>query len=82
MRKPAEISGVSALENNFSAAPLYGDGKVYFFGDQGTTSVVAADKQFKKLAANKLDAPFHATPAVSGKALYLRTDKSLYRIEE
>jgi len=70
------------LAPNFSAAPLYGDGKVYFFGDDGTTSVVAAGREFKKLAANKLEAGFKASPAVSGKALYLRTVGALYRIEE
>jgi outer membrane protein assembly factor BamB len=67
---------------NFSAAPLYGDGKVYFFADDGTTTVVAAGRMFKKLGANKLDSAFKASPAVSGKALYLRTLTAVYRIEE
>jgi outer membrane protein assembly factor BamB len=70
------------LAPNFSAAPLYGDGKVYFFGDDGTTSVVAAGREFKKLAANKLDAGFKATGAVSGRSIYLRTLGAVYRIEE
>lgn len=70
------------LVSNFSTAPVYGDGKVYFCGDDGTVSVVAAGREFKKLAANKLDAAFHASPAISGKAIYFRTDASLYRIEE
>jgi outer membrane protein assembly factor BamB len=70
------------LKPNFSAAPLYGDGKVYFFGDDGTTSVVAAGRAFKKLAENKLADGFRATAAVSGRALYLRTTTSLYRVEE
>jgi outer membrane protein assembly factor BamB len=70
------------LKPNFSAAPLAGDGKVYFFGDDGTTSVVAAGREFKKLAENKLADPFKATGAVSGKSLYLRTITSLYRVEE
>jgi outer membrane protein assembly factor BamB len=70
------------LVSNFSASPILGDGKVYFCGDDGTTSVVAAGREFKKLAANKLSDPFHASPAVSGKALFLRTDANLYRIEE
>jgi outer membrane protein assembly factor BamB len=67
---------------NFSAAPLYGDGKIYFSGDDGTTTVVAAGREFKKLAANKLDSAFKASPAVSGKAMYLRTLTTLYRVEE
>jgi outer membrane protein assembly factor BamB len=67
---------------NFSAAPLYGDGKVYFCSDGGVTTVIEAGRTFKKLAANKLDSAFKASPAVSGKALYLRTLTALYRIEE
>ena len=70
------------LAPNFSAAPLYGDGKIYFSGDDGTTTVVAGGRQFKKLAENKLEDGFKASPAVSGKALYLRTLTHLYRIEE
>src|SRR5258706_191167 len=34
------------LAPNFSAAPLYGDGKIYFCGDDGTTTVVAAGRGF------------------------------------
>jgi outer membrane protein assembly factor BamB len=70
------------LRGNFSAAPLYGDGKVYFFGEDGTTTVIAAGREFKKLAENKLADGFMATAAVSGKALYLRSKAALYRIEE
>jgi outer membrane protein assembly factor BamB len=70
------------LPANFSAAPLYGDGKIYFCADDGTTTVVAEGREFKKLAANKLEEGFRASPAVSGKALYLRTHTHLYRIEE
>jgi outer membrane protein assembly factor BamB len=70
------------LRGNFSAAPLYGDGKVYFFGEDGTTTVIAAGREFKKLAENKLDDGFMATAAVSGKALFLRSKSALYRVEE
>ena len=72
------------IKGNFSAAPLFGDGKVYFFGEDGTTTVVAPDKQFKKLAENKLTETDRtmASPAVSGKALYIRSGTALYRIEE
>jgi outer membrane protein assembly factor BamB len=76
------------LKGNFSAAPLYGDGKVYFSGEDGTTTVVAAGREFKVLAENQLDASaggpggLRATIAVSGKALFVRSPTHLYRIEE
>jgi outer membrane protein assembly factor BamB len=34
------------------------------------------------LAENTLDAGFMASPAVDGRALYLRTKSALYRIEQ
>ena len=39
-------------------------------------------KEFKKLAENQLGDGFMASPAVSAKALYLRSRTQLYRIEE
>jgi outer membrane protein assembly factor BamB len=67
---------------NYSASPISGEGRLYFFSEEGRTAVLEAGRQFKILAENKLDDGFMASPAVSGKALYLRTKKNLYRIEE
>jgi outer membrane protein assembly factor BamB len=69
------------LEGEYSAAPIYAAGRVYFFSEAGKTTVIAAGREFKKLAENELDAGFMADPAVSGEALFLRTKKSLYRVE-
>jgi len=66
---------------NFSSSPLYAGGRLYFFGDDGKTTVIEAGRQFKKLAENKLDGGFMASPAVSGKALFLRSKTHLYRVE-
>ena len=65
----------------YSAAPIYADGRIYFFSQEGMTTVVAAAKEFKKLAENKLDDGFMADPAVSGNTFFLRTKTSLYRVE-
>ena len=43
--------------------------------------MVEAGRQFKKLAENTLADGFMASPAVTGKALILRTKTHLYRIE-
>jgi outer membrane protein assembly factor BamB len=70
------------LGGEFSAALLAGDGKVYFCDQDGTTTVVKPARDYVELARNKLDDGCMATPAVTGKALILRTRSALYRIEE
>ncbi|HVS40273.1 MAG TPA: PQQ-binding-like beta-propeller repeat protein [Gemmataceae bacterium] len=67
---------------SFWASPLCADGRLYLFDDEGTTTVVEPGRTWKKLAANKLDDGCMATPAVAGKALFIRTKTSLYRIEK
>jgi outer membrane protein assembly factor BamB len=70
------------LGGNFSASPILAQGKIYCFDEKGKTTVIEASPKFRRLAVNLLDDGFMASPAVSGKALYLRTKSSLYRIEE
>ena len=67
---------------NYSASPVSAEGRLYFFSEEGKTTVVASEREFKKLAENQLGDGFMASPAVSGKALFLRTRTELYRIEE
>jgi outer membrane protein assembly factor BamB len=66
----------------FSASPLYADGRIYLFREDGATPVIAPSRQFQLLATNKLDGGFMASPAVAGKSLVLRTKTHLYRIEQ
>lgn len=70
------------IGDKYAASPVYADGRLYFFGQQGTTTVLKPGRQFEVLARNTLDDGFMASPAVSGKAFFLRTKKHLYRVEE
>ncbi|MBI1839335.1 MAG: PQQ-binding-like beta-propeller repeat protein [Verrucomicrobia bacterium] len=70
------------LEGNYSASPIAAAGRLYFLNQEGKTSVVRASRQFKVEATNYLEDGFMASPAVYGKALYLRTRSHLYRIED
>jgi len=63
------------------ASPLLAEDRIYFFGKEGKTTVVAAGRTFQRLAENKLPGTLIATPAMVDKAIYLRTDEALYRIE-
>jgi outer membrane protein assembly factor BamB len=64
------------------ASPILASGRVYFFGREGKTTVARASDTFERLAENKLDGVLIASPAAVGKALFIRTDTHLYRIEE
>jgi outer membrane protein assembly factor BamB len=64
-----------------SASPIFANGHAYFFNEQGKTTVIAPGREFKKVAENKLDGGFMASPAVTDNALILRTKTHLYRIE-
>jgi outer membrane protein assembly factor BamB len=65
----------------YSASPVDAEGRIYFFSQAGKTTVIDASRQFKVLAENTLDDGFMASPAIAGKALFLRTRTNLYRIE-
>jgi outer membrane protein assembly factor BamB len=68
------------IDGQYSASPLYADGRVCFFSEEGVTTVVAAGREFKLLARNQLPDGFMASAAVTGNSFVLRTRKSLYRI--
>ncbi len=77
----------------FRACPVYADGRIYFFSLEGATTVIKPGRELEVVATNQLaeNAPrddprrgpgFMASPAVVGKALFVRTRHHLYRIEE
>jgi len=69
------------IGGNFSASLLYADGRIYIFSHEGKATLIKPGDKFEKIAENQLDEGFMASPAISGKALYLRTLTHLYRIE-
>src|ERR1017187_3965319 len=65
----------------FAASPIYADGRLYFFDQKGTTTVLKPGRTLEVLATNTLANGFMASPAVDGKAFILRTKTHLYRVE-
>ncbi len=80
--KTGEVIGKGRLPGDFSSSPVYADGRMYFASQDGATFVVEANPEMKILASNKLDAGCMASPAVAGKAIFLRTKTHLYRLEK
>ncbi|MFO7975489.1 MAG: PQQ-binding-like beta-propeller repeat protein [Candidatus Hydrogenedentota bacterium] len=69
------------IGGNFMGSPIYADGRIYVSSMQGTTTVMKTGRTYEKLAENRLESGCLASPAVTGKALILRTKTHLYRIE-
>jgi hypothetical protein len=64
----------------FSASPVIADGKLYAVSEDGKTTVVKLGEKPEILAVNKVGETVLATPAISGGAIFLRSDKYLYCI--
>jgi outer membrane protein assembly factor BamB len=69
------------LPGEYWTSPLYAEGLIYCFSQQGHVPVFKAADEFELVVDNKLDVGFVASPAVAGKAMILRSKTHLYRIE-
>lgn len=70
------------LGGNVTSSPLFAAGRIFVANRDGDTFVIRPGRQYGILATNHLDGAIHASPVAVGRALLLRTDKALYRIEE
>ena len=80
--KTGEPHWSQRVQGNYSASPIFADGRIFVLSEEGKVAELAPGPEFKLLAENKLDGGFMSSPAVSGKALFLRTKTHLYRVEE
>ena len=69
------------IEGRHSASPIYSNGRIYFFDEDGVSSVIAADPaEYRLLASNKLSDGCMASPGVYEDSLIIRTKTHLYRV--
>ena len=66
---------------NYSASPVYADGRIYFLSEEGVTTVIAPGKEFRSLATNTIDGWTLASTAIADGSLFIRSHSHLYRIE-
>jgi len=79
--KTGKVVWKQRVGSAYSASPLYADGRIYMFSERKGTTVIRPGRKYKPLAANHLGGRIMASPAIAGKAIFLRTDTHLYRIE-
>ena len=66
-----------AIEEYYSS-PVAADGKIFAVSQTGKVSVLKAGPQWEVLTTSDLGEDTYATPAFSGKFVYLRTATTLY----
>jgi outer membrane protein assembly factor BamB len=67
---------------NIYASPVGAAGRVYVTDLDGATAVVSHTGAPRVLAINRLKEPIAASAAIAGRDMFLRGEKSLYRIAE
>ena len=65
---------------NYSASPIFANGRVLFLDETGLATWVQNGQKFAVLGQNRVPGRTLATPAFSDGAMYLRTDENLYKI--
>jgi outer membrane protein assembly factor BamB len=76
-----EVKYKEHLKEAFSASGIAADGKLYFSSEEGNIFVIKAGPEFKLLAKNALNDICMATPAISGNAIYFRTQHFVIAVE-
>jgi hypothetical protein len=64
----------------YTASPVAADGKLYFTSEESDVRVVRAGPKFELLAINPLGNPCVATPAISDRMIFIRTQHYLFGI--
>ena len=77
-----EIIWQEGTAGPISASPVHFDGKIYFLDEQGTTTVIKAGRKFEVIAENKIGERTLASFGISEGAIYIRSEKNLFRIGE
>ncbi|MDX2041428.1 MAG: PQQ-binding-like beta-propeller repeat protein [Acidobacteriota bacterium] len=66
--------------SGFSGSPVASDGKIYLPSEDGDIFVVKAGAQFELLGKNSIGQLLMATPAISGKMMFVRGERDLFAI--
>lgn len=71
---------VGGMNSAFTASPVAADGKLYLAGEFGDVHIIKAGPEYELMATNSLNESCLASPAISGKLLFVRTIGHLFAI--
>lgn len=79
--KTGKVHWQERIGGNYSASPVLAAGHLYFQSEDGATTVLKPGTTFTSVAKNTLKGRTLASLAPVEGAIFLRTDKELYRID-
>jgi outer membrane protein assembly factor BamB len=76
--QPLKEGRTQGAPGEYFASPVAADGKVFVSSVGGRVTVLKAGDQWEVLGVNDLGSEIHATPALAGGRIYVRTRDTLY----
>jgi outer membrane protein assembly factor BamB len=68
--------------SSYSASPVAADGRLYFSDEFGNIHIIKTGPAYEHLAINTMDEICMASPAISDKTLFIRTQKNLFAVQK
>jgi outer membrane protein assembly factor BamB len=78
--RTGDVHWTQRMAGNFSASPVFADGRIYFQNEAGTTYVVKASTKYELLATNDIEERTLASLAPADGAIFIRSESNLWRI--
>jgi len=78
--KTSKIDWDFRVKGKFSASPVAADGKLYLFAEDGRLITVKLGAEPEVIAESETKERGQATPSISGGAIYLRSERTLWCI--
>ncbi len=75
-----EVVWSERADGNYFGSPVCVDGRLYAMNNAGELVVLATGDEFKLLGRTNLGEASHATPAISGGVMYLRTERHVISV--
>lgn len=67
------------IDGNYSASPLFVDGKIFVASQEGVVTVFKPGRTFTPLSTSELGESIMASPIAVNEALIIRSEKAIYR---
>lgn len=80
--KTGQTVWLQRVGGEFSASPIYADGRIWLFDEEGKATILQPGRQFLAAGENRLADGCLASPAAAGDSLYVRTRTHLYRLAQ
>jgi len=80
--KTGHIFWTERIGGKHWASPVFADGCIYFIDRDGVVTMIEPSRTFRRIGVNQMNEECMASPAIAGRAIFLRTATSLYRLEK